>query len=347
MESIDRLLELTGSVADTANDKIMRIQGITRRSRILALNAAIEAHRFGESGRGFAVVADEVKAISNEISQLAATLRDELSSRLSGLVTIGHSMSNEMDVVRGERLADLAHNMIEVIDRNLYERSCDVRWWATDQAVVECVAQPDQDKVEWASRRLGVILDSYTVYLDLWIADVHGTVIANGRPGNYPRAIGTNVAHEQWFREAMATRDGTQFAVADIKTVRELNEAAVATYSTAIRAGGETGGPVIGVLGIFFDWAAQAQAIVDGVRLTADERPYTRCLLLDSAQKVIASSDQKGVLRETFPLNLSGGDRGHYESAGGTVAYALTPGYETYEGLGWYGVLVQNSNGPC
>ncbi len=30
----------------------------------------------------------------------------------------------------GERLVDLALNAIEIIDRNLYERSCDVRWWA-------------------------------------------------------------------------------------------------------------------------------------------------------------------------------------------------------------------------
>ncbi|WYX50307.1 hypothetical protein WJ977_25990 [Achromobacter xylosoxidans] len=34
--------------------------------------------------------------------------------------------------------------------------------------------------------------------------------------------------------------------------------------------------------------------------------------------------------------------RGYYENADrGLVGFALTPGYETYAGLGWYGVITQ------
>ncbi len=343
MESVNRLLQITGSVAEVTNDKIVRIHGITRRSRMLALNAAIEAHRFGESGRGFAVVADEVKVISAEIAQLATALQDELSARLDGLIQFGQSMSSEMQSVRGERLADLAHNMIEVADRNLYERSCDVRWWATDQAVVECADAPqDEQKAQWASQRLSVILDSYTVYLDLWVADADGNVIATGRGGRYPRAKGKSVAKEAWFQDALATHDGGSFAVADIHRVTELDGAAVATYSTAIREGGQANGRIIGVLGIFFDWANQAQAIVDGVRLTAEEREHTRCLIVDNTLRVIAASDQRGVLKDVYPLDRRKGERGYYDRDGHVVAYALTPGYETYEGLGWYGVIEQS-----
>jgi hypothetical protein len=32
---------------------------------------------------------------------------------------------------------------------------------------------------------------------------------------------------------------------------------------------------------------------------------------------------------------------GSYADGEVTVGYALTPGYETYTGLGWYGCLVQ------
>jgi hypothetical protein len=47
-------------------------------------------------------------------------------------------------------------------------------------------------------------------------------------------------------------------------------------------------------------------------------------------------------LKETFALSASGQRRGHYQNErGGVIGYALTPGYETYKGLGWYGVLVQ------
>jgi hypothetical protein len=34
---------------------------------------------------------------------------------------------------------------------------------------------------------------------------------------------------------------------------------------------------------------------------------------------------------------------GSYADGARTIGYALTPGYETYEGMGWYGCLVQTS----
>lgn len=345
MQSVDRLVEITDSVADVTNDKITRIQGITRRSRMLALNAAIEAHRFGDSGRGFAVVADEVKAISGEIALLASSLQNELSSRLTGLVDFGRRMSSELREIRGERLADLSHNMIEVMDRNLYERSCDVRWWATDQAVVDCATTPDsQAATQWAAQRLAVILGSYTVYLDLWIADTNGMVVATGRHSRYPKALGKSVKSAQWFQDAMRTENGNDFAVADVQIVPELNNSSAAIYSTAIREGGDSNGKIIGVLGVFFDWDSQAQAIVDGVRLTKEEKAISRCMIVDRNHRVLAASNRQGVLTETFPIKTGGGERGHYDlDARNIIAYAKTPGYETYPGLGWYGVLVQQA----
>ena len=60
-------------------------------------------------------------------------------------------------------MVDLSLNAIELIDRNLYERTCDVRWWATDSAIVGCAATRDAAAVAHVSDRLGVILSAYTV----------------------------------------------------------------------------------------------------------------------------------------------------------------------------------------
>ena len=60
----------------------------------------------------------------------------ELAGSLAELSALGDSMIGQLEQHRGQRLTDLAHHMIEIIDRNLYERSCDVRWWATDAALV-------------------------------------------------------------------------------------------------------------------------------------------------------------------------------------------------------------------
>lgn len=339
MAEPEKILELSKNVSHVTAQKISNINAVTAATKMLALNALIEAQRAGEYGRGFSVVAQEVKAISQKITDIARELRDELAGSVQELITVGELMISQ---VRGNRLADLSLNMIEIIDRNLYERSCDVRWWATDSAVVDVAANPDEEKRKYASKRLGVILDSYTVYLDLWVVDVQGQVLANGRPKKYPRAMGTNVANEAWFKQAMNTRDGSEFVVADIATNGSLDGSQVATYAAAIRENGEADGKIIGVLGIFFDWKAQAAAVVRGVRLTPEEAPRTRCLLIDSKQTVIAASDDQGVLSEIFPLQTNGQPRGNYkDAAGNIIGYAITPGYETYRGLGWYGAIIQ------
>lgn len=43
-------------------------------------------------------------------------------------------------------------------------------------------------------------------------------------------------------------------------------------------------------------------------------------------------------------LDSGGAAQGYYQdSQGATVAFHATPGYETYRGLGWCGVIVQNA----
>lgn len=336
----ERIVALSRAVSDLATRKMDEIQTVTNATKILALNALIEATRAGEAGRGFAVVAQEVKAISQRVTGIAEELRSQMATQTSELNTLGQRLVAQL---RGGRLADLALNMIDIMDRNLYERSCDVRWWATDSAVVDAAADPTGERCAYASKRLGVILRAYTVYVDLWVIDVRGKVLATGRPDRYRRAVGASVANEAWFREALATRSGDAYSVADIAVNGLLDGATVASYATAIRTGGEDDGSVIGVLGIFFDWQAQSTAVVNSVRLTDEERAKTRCLLLDSRHRVIASSDGRGVLSDTFPLRKTGEGQGSYaDDAGRVIGYARTPGYETYRGLGWYGVIVQD-----
>jgi hypothetical protein len=335
----ERIIALSQQVSSVATRRVDDIRQVTRMTKILALNAAIEAARAGQAGAGFAIVSSEVGNVSEKIETLAEHLSGELASKTAQLNEVGHKMVAE---IRGSRLADLALNMIDVIDRNLYERSCDVRWWATDAAVVDCASRPDDSSsAAHASERLSVILDSYTVYLDLWITDQRGRVIANGRSDKYPSARGANVGDESWFRKALETNDGTEFVATDISPVNQLGGAKVPIYSTAIREGGRSSGKPVGVLGIFFDWEKQSQAVVDSVRLSDDERPRTRCLILDSAHRVIAASDGTELFQRCS-IKTDGHKMSTYVDKGGTlVGFALGPGYETYTGLGWYGVLLQ------
>ena len=334
------IIDLSKTIGDRARGGLDDIRQITNTTQMLALNAQIEAVHAGEHGRGFAVVAEEVKRISDKVRKITATLDEGLGSDLTQFEIASRKM---LEQSRGRRLADLALNMIDIIDRNLYERSCDVRWWATDSAVVDCATARTPERCGFAGQRLGVILDSYTVYLDLWIVDLQGNVLSNGRPEKY-KVRGKNVSGAGWFKKALQTRTGTEFAVDDVAVEPLLNDASAAVYSAAIREGANNTGRPIGVLGVFFDWTTQSQAIVDHVRLTSEERKTTRCLIVDSNRRVIAASDRQGLFSEMIDFRPDQQTTDYQADDHGRVtAFALTPGYETYKGLGWWGVIQQTA----
>lgn len=328
------IARLTAEVNQVACEKTRSIQQITNQMKMLALNALIESSRAGAQGAGFAVVAQEVRNVGQQVETIARELESQLTNRTGNLMI---SISRMTDRSRGERMVDLSLNAIELIDRNLYERTCDVRWWATDSAVVDCAASPQAAAVAHVSERLAVILGAYTVYLDLWLCDLNGNVIANGRADRFD-VVGQNVAATKWFREARGLRSGDDYVAGDVESQPLLGNAQVATYCASVRAGGKANAPPTGVLAIHFDWEPQARAIVQGVRVGAADR--ARVLLVDSGFRVIASSDGQGILSERVSLNVNDQRCGFYQDrSGGLVAFHATPGYETYKGLGWYGVI--------
>ena len=334
--SLADITALVGEVGRVARDKSGQIRTITGQTRMLALNALIEASRAGEQGRGFAVVAQEVREVGGRIEGLAQELETHLGPRIEALQRAVSAMAER---AQEERLIDLALNAVELIDRNLYERTCDVRWWATDAAIVDCAADPGEAAAAYASRRLGIILSAYTVYLDLWLCDRAGRILATGRPDRYPGLAGRSVADASWFREALALRSGDDFSCADVRHEPALGNAQVATYAAGVWSAGRP----CGVLAIHFDWEPQARAIVQGVRVAPEDRARTRVLLVDARCRVIAASDGRGILSEIVPVDPGGRTSGVVPGrmSGAVAAFHRTPGYETYRGLGWYGMIEQ------
>ena len=312
---------------------------IASQTNMLALNATIEAARSGEAGRGFIVVANEVKSLAKQAKENSEKFKSLVIHRIKYGIDVTERMVQQ---VEGGRLTDMSQTLVQIIVRNLYERTADCRWWATDEAFWKCVENPSAENREYAVKRLGVINQFYGVYMNLILADINGDVLATSRPDIYPAAASANVKREHWFYEAMRTQSGAEYIVDDIHDSAIHNGNPTAVYAASVRRHGELQGDVLGVLGVFFDWGPQSRSICcNEPTLSDDEKKRSRVMLLDGKMRIIQSSDGQGIYSQ-FDLQSGGQQRGsYYDAAGNIVSFAKTIGYEEYDGLGWYGVIVQ------
>ncbi|MBC7148156.1 MAG: chemotaxis protein [Rhizobium sp.] len=315
---------------------------IVRQIRLLAINALIEAARAGETGKGFAVVAQEVQRLAQSAAEIAARFQENVLGRIGLSRAMADTLVSEME---GARLTDLAQTLVQFIVRNLFERTADVRWWATDPALWQALGDPSLARVAYAAERLGVINRFYTVYLDLVMTDAAGRVVASANPRFQRGLKDRNLAGDPWFVAAKDCADGDAYVVDQVKPSPLHDHRDVLVYATGIREEGQSKGRLVGTLGVYFDWQAQGQAIVEKeANLPPQVAEKTEVLLLDGTLRVIASSNP--ARRYThFALNNPGqAMRGsYYDNSGSIVAFAKTLGYEDYDGLGWYGVIIQQT----
>ena len=291
-DHIQSVSGLSDSLLKQLRQALQKIDEINRITRIISMNARIEAVRIGAAGRSFGVIAEEMDTLSRRVSDAAQEI-DRMADRTS--TDLRERLDRLQTDVRRTRLTDLALANIDLIDRNLYERSCDVRWWATDAAVVAATQDPNPAALAHASQRLGQILDSYTVYFDLVLADLDGTVIANGRPRQY-RSVGQSVAQQAWFQSAMATASGEEFGFQSMHASPLAGGERVLVYACTVRQDGRVTGRPLGVLGIVFRWDALAQTIVERTPLSEAEWRRSRVCIVDGQGLLLADTQAAGWL---------------------------------------------------
>lgn len=342
--SPERLARLAEALTVKVSSTIGSLTKVNDQTRLLSLNAQIEAARAGgATGAAFGVVAQAIQELSQRTDEVSKHMALEINGASEELSTISKALTTQ---VRGTRLADLALVNIDLIDRNLYERTCDVRWWATDASLVDAVSDPTPERTRFASHRMGVILSAYTVYYDLVLADMSGRIIANGRPNEY-RSISSNVKASQWFTSAIATQSGDEYGFEGCHPSELVNQQRVLAYSCTVREGGDAHGKPLGVLGILFNWDALAQTIVERTPLPPHEQSLSRVCIVDEKLNVLADShgkQLKGRLQLRHPEKVMAIPHGfifdQIEGSPAIIAHAKAPGYETYS-TGWHSLILQ------
>lgn len=341
--SPDRITSITVELAEKMKRTIDAIEKINTQSKILAVNAKVESARAGKAGNAFSVVANEMSALSNEISGLVKKLEKETQVEFQEIARLNEYFATNF---RGTRLSDIALTNIDLVDRNLYERSCDVRWWATDQSIVDALEQQTPQACQYASMRLGVILNSYTVYFDLVLSDCAGNIIANGRKDKYPIA-GKNVSDARWFKAAMSCQTGDDYQWESVHYSDLVDNEPVLIFTTAVREKGKPNGAIIGALGIVFRYESLTQPLVNNIQLSDEEKNNSRICIVDDTGLILADSDEK-MLQESIDFKhrdqLFSKQKGfvmdEFDNAQCCIAHARAPGFETFT-TGWHSLIIQ------
>ena len=342
LTNTERVVAIISQLMTTVGCAINEIRSINENTKLLALNARIESARFGEKGAAFGVVAKEMQGLSGRTALVASEMSTDTKRSIEQLMSL---ISGN---VLGTRLADIALNCLDLIDRNLYERTCDVRWWATDASIVDAISNPSPQTHAHASKRMGIILNAYTVYSDLVLVDNQGVVVANGRPEQFT-SLDRDESDSSWFRQSQLSRTGDEygFQSAHGSSLADGNPSLI--YSCSVRTMGQANGAFLGALGVVFNWNSFANAIFSGLPLDDVERQRTVAYIVEHDGSIVACSkpipsDYRFPIQR-YPYLMSGEEKYVQETVEGKdycVAHAKAPGFETYS-TNWHAFLVQQT----
>ena len=190
-----------------------------------------------------------------------------------------------------------SHLLVDLLDRNLYERSADCRWWALTPELRAGLAQPEVDTT--TAGRIGDILgyinSLYTVYTRLYVYDRHGTIVASTGDG---AVVGSRIDAETLARVG-ALASPQHYHVSPFEATALYGNADTYVYHAAIRDLNDAH-KVVGGIGIVFDAAPEFHnMLLAGVA----GKPQATALYIDREGRVLSSTDASRPVGSTLEID--------------------------------------------
>ena len=220
-----------------------------------------------------------LKAVLDQVNQAGRRTRE----RVAGAIKDLHRTS--LDRAR-RQVADLARLAADIMDRNLYERANDCRWWALSPALQRLLAAP-ADAAN--TRALNTVLDHinglYTVYSRLVVFDNTGRVRGASRNDEAPGLIDSSI-DAAWLAATQGLRDSQRYHVSPFDATPLHGEGDTYVYLAALHADDAARSP-LGGIAIVFNAARELAAMLRDV---LGERLGVAAFV-DRSGKVLAATD--------------------------------------------------------
>ncbi|MDR7332009.1 chemotaxis protein CheW [Roseateles asaccharophilus] len=320
-------LHRLGASLDTRQLFDVELQGIPLEARRIQRNLSrtlwngkLRSHgNAGQGGAGFATT------LLNEVQRTGGQLRQVFEQAIAQL------QSSALAAVFDGALFQ-ARLAIDIMDRNLYERANDCRWWALDVRLQRALAAQGGPRAQASAAEAQQVLQHinglYTVYSLLLVFDTQGRVVAVSDPAQ-ARHVG-RVLTAAWVGAALGLRDPERHVVSRHEAsplyetpgaVQGETHRPTYVYATSLQHEGQ----VVGGIALVFDGAPQFSAMLRDA--LPDETGAAAALFVARDGRLVASSDARWPAGTPAPLPatlLSG------LAAGGTLRTELEIGGMVY-----------------
>ena len=232
------------------------------------------------------------------------------------------------------KMISKAQVTVDILIRNLYERTADVGFLATDHEICSFLQQPvsGYDEIMLIRKRLQEYVAKYSVYEEIVIIDNDRVVRANLDPDN--EILGHVIDDEIIDRTIASDREFEESFQPSLLLAKRAN-----AHVFSRRIYRSSTNKVLGTIYLFFRFEDELRQIFNKMTRDYDGSVIS---IVDADNIVIASSDENYVPIGIITEFITPSNRQMIYYRGQTcLSYTVeTQGYESYYGLDWKGHVI-------
>lgn len=157
-------------------------------------------------------------------------------------------LGNEHWQELNQRLSMKASVATDMMQRNLFERTADIGFLATDQTIIDFLSQPESFSITTLTAHLESYRANYSVYHDIILLDSLGKVLFRLHPN------GVEVSQDELIKTALNTNEPYVEVFRKSDLLPELTNAHIYAYRVQ-----DSTGSVLGVLCLCFNFQDECQ----------------------------------------------------------------------------------------
>ena len=277
---IESMMQNKQHFSSELKDVFLKSKTIQENLSRVIWNGNISQSKQNSSNRDFS------KSLLNEIGVTGTKANSSLSNLNQTIIS---SILKD-----SEFLSSLA---IDIMDRNLYERANDCRWWALTSYFKEVLE--DLDSIHYKQDEITSILkyinDLYTVYTNILVFDKEGKVIAVSNEKE--KFLIGKVLTQEWVKKTLTLQDTSKYCVSKFEKTNLYNNESTYIYCSAIRSS-KNEKKINGGIALIFDSKPEFKAMLDDT-LPKDNNHVNKegvfALFTNRSKKIISSTSKSFV----------------------------------------------------